>query len=193
MAIISSIVGWIKGHVEIIVAISAAGGALWAGWEAHMTRLDDERPYVYVNQGSLKLTVDKEFVYTVMAPKIEGAGKTPAINVRVAGRCSSDKEHGPTLPLPVYDQKSPGKDGFLIINVPSLANGQTLIEDLQNYCGTKNSATSVPFEYYLDGTVQYDDLYGRHHQTTFCIKSTEFADGKKTPMFPCTDFDATFS
>jgi hypothetical protein len=73
-----------------IVAVVAAGAAVWTGYEARMTRIGDERPYVTMD---LKATLDEAKSARLnkttrtrlhVSSDLTASGRSPARNVQIS-------------------------------------------------------------------------------------------------------------
>lgn len=126
---------------SVFIALAAAAAAIWSGYEAHVARIADDRPF-------LSADVDDLSDYMVL----HSLGKTPAVNIEAV--CLIDEneqkvdwqrvEH----PQVVHRHLSlfPGQtDGFPCERLPF------------------HSVNEVRY-----GMVKYKDPEGRSYQTPFC-------------------------
>jgi hypothetical protein len=153
-----------------VVAVAAAVGALWSGYEAHQTRIEDERPYIRTefagfaleNSHDLKAPGDNTPDSASQAPhiKLNVFGKSPAIGVDVLSSC----------------EYSNGKD----------IETENDIEDLGFIFPSENRTITCkparkPYQAVrVFGVVSYTDVHDKDYRTPFC-----FAE-KEVNVEPCT-------
>jgi hypothetical protein len=159
--------GCIKIHVKawkdtyeciaFFAAIFIAGTAVWQIWETSETRTLDERAWV----GAIEITpVISEEGSRYYQVKFKNTGKTPAINVApIVGAYLSEKE------IPTKDEcpktpshvglLQPGADGFVTTKTHPLS--PLAVSEIQR--GSN---------YFVAGTIWYDDIFSRTHWSQFC-------------------------
>lgn len=138
------------------VAVLAAIAALWSGYEAHETRIADERPF---------LAVDTTYVgtspyYDNFQSKIVAFGKSPARRISVICDFVADDEAEHALWKPPKNDWSP--------TYPYLLPGRSI--DI--YCGVIHGNPNDGDLMTELGVVSYYDENNTHYQTPFCFLLT---------------------
>jgi hypothetical protein len=144
------------------VAVVAAAAAIWSGYEAHQTRIDDERPFI--TPGPAEQLHPSPFVrIQIMNNGKSAAKKVHAICVNAVETPGSEVQWRPELP------GAPSNFPFLLpttwvkFNCPLTS---------QNNLPDRGTAVEL-------GVVEYQDVRGNRYQTPFCY----------TFAFPYTDID----
>jgi hypothetical protein len=147
-------------NIGLVVAIAAATIALWSAKIQRDALQLDERPYLKVSFERIEPKRDQRHPtpswsgYDAHAV-VEVSGKTPAFNVSARGSC---------VPEHLLDKQ--GTDNGLTWRLwPFLFNEkQTLNCHVEHDLPNGDLPRNVPFNL----TIQYDDIFKRHHLTTFC-------------------------
>jgi hypothetical protein len=168
--------------VSTFVAIMAAGAAFWSGYEAHKTRLDDERPFVAVDTSpdtdNVKMPLRDRNHFLPM--RVSSFGKTPARNVRLVCVLTEDNDATPILWPPKNLPKDPALTVPYILPTRGVnTNCPVIFNSVPDQ--TTNTAGMIRLGY-----VEYDDERGTHYVTPFC---TLIYSQPQTPTAgsPCPD------
>jgi len=168
-----------------MVAIVAAFAAVWSGYEAHVTRIEDERPFIAVDiTDSVESSQPSITDFFPAHARIVGFGKTPAENL--VATCAivprsretkiswSPKNQYPKLTFP------------FVLPSRSLPLPCTIAGDPKT-----TGATGAPgqFQYIEFGVVEYQDDAGRAYQTPFCQVITLNGGGAPYKSDPPADID----
>jgi hypothetical protein len=170
----------IVGIASAIIALAAAGAAWWTGYEAHLTRVEDERPYLRVRFSgveNMQVHTIKSESHNLDEPVIEisAFGKTPATGVIVNAQCLSttrlhllDPDRSRTFPI----ERVPGT----IFPTESMK-----IPCFDDYTAPHLGSEELVFH----GIVTYTDLGGRRYETPFCyIRSLNTIDFEDCTIEP---------
>ena len=133
--------------------------------EMQKTRELDERAWVVPGITHAQLLIDTnsgEAGGVIFRVHFKNTGRTPAINVVPVIGEFSDITNIPmadVYPNPVYNSMllAPDEDGIT-------ATRSDIKTSLERYQYIKNGG-----QYYLAGTIWYDDIFGKHHWTQYCF------------------------
>ena len=147
----------------VVVGLAAAGAAFWAGYEAHKTRVEDERPYVMTGFGGMD---DETFITgrTAIgkrpAPHVTLSvfGKSPAVNIEMYAHCSVDNSEEPT---PTFDWKRP------IESEPAIFPGKSKTYYCKEIMNIPQTESPPPVRF--QGRIEYHDLSKHLYKTPFCF------------------------
>ena len=168
-------------HVTLassFVAVVAALAALWSGYEAHKTRVDDERPFLAVDvapPGSKEAVVPGTFLSPTLRTHVVAFGKSPSRKIIVT--CAQ---------IRVSDLKSatwkwePSK-AYSTAAFPFLLPGRSAEIACAMLPSSGNGSVPAQFEF---AVVQYEDEAQRAYQTPFCFGIVELA-GTPPIVQPC--------
>jgi hypothetical protein len=136
---------------SVVVAVVAALAALWSGYEAHRTRIDDERPYI-------SAVPSKDPNQINFAVVLQASGRSPALNVRLA--CLA------TVQPDIADWKKIENDSDLgndrVQQNVYLIPGQKMLRA----CAFSEYVKSYDSVVY--GVVLYEDSSHDQYETPFC-------------------------
>jgi hypothetical protein len=138
-----------------LVAVIAALAALWSGYEAHKTRIHDERPFIGVDIAPRRPgeAADPWLVHTT----VTAYGKLPSMNVRVW--CVKIRAQGEETNY-WHPEKS-----YLQYWAPYVLPNHSFA--LQN-CPVVDGASRVQNTVFELVLVEYQDTEGNAYQTPFC-------------------------
>jgi len=142
---------------SVIVAVVATGAAFWSSWEAHKTRVNDERPLLVASPPD-----DPPPPAPFIKIRIKNFGKSSAKNIRVSCKSAIDAPDSPAIwdpkeadsPTDTFPYLQP--EIWVLVDCPSSSAQATL-----------NKATAVEL-----GTIKYEDLEGAPYTTPFCLTFT---------------------
>lgn len=151
----------IVGLVGLIIAVAAAGAAFWSGYEAHQTRIEDERPYIRTefagfspeSAHDLNTPNDKTIENASFTPhvKLNVFGKSPAIEVIALSSCEYSNGTATETESDIQGL------GFIF---PA--------EDRTIPCKpARKPFTAVK----VSGAVSYTDVHGKEYKTPYCFKA----------------------
>lgn len=157
-----------------IIAVIAALTAIWSSYEAHLSRLEDERPYVKVEYSAL---AHERFLDGAPHPSPLGGfgdgmvphikltifGKTPALNISI----DSDCIEGLANDHPAH----PTNDVSYGMLFPSESGDSYCSRYLSGLQPDGSSQLTYLLEYW--GMVHYRDIDGHDHQTPFCFEDDQ--------------------
>jgi len=154
------------------VALAAAAAAFWSGYEAHKTRVDDQRAFLSID--ILPWGPDDKVIQPIADVRVLSTGKSAANNVSINCSTSLDlnmpwRENDPHVHLN-FSYILPNR--FIPIN-----------------CGTIHSPTpEIKQPVITLGLITYYDESRNYHQTPFCfnIIPSRFT---KTTSQPCNNDD----
>jgi len=157
--------------------------------EMRKAREGDQRAWLGISQTTETFTTNPtngERLTVTFNAAFKNTGRTPALNVvPVIGECTDVNS------IPQKDQfPNPVYHSFL---VPPDGGGNVTAT-----YGLTSAATNCPIikidrPFYLAGTIWYDDIFGRHHWTQFCILIQPDFNSAPTPPVHNTCDDAQAS
>jgi len=165
---------------SVFVTLIVAGASIWMGIEAHVTRVQDERPYIRAEFEKIDIASCDRTTGNA-EPKLEDKyekcqspfirlrafGKSPAVNVVVTNQCSS----------------AIGIDGMNSLITTTKASKELIgvlfpAEAGEEFCGHRLDALNNADEYKNQivtvgtwGVITYDDVEKHHYQTPYCFLS----------------------
>ena len=161
----------------VFIAICAAGAALWSGYEAHRTRIQDERPYMRAQFAG----VSKETFFPTHAKESQQIF-TPHLKLTEFGRT-------PSTDIRVYMICSTGKPFDLDMHLTEVVQQMFPSDILSEYCHDdphiimdKDKAIGIV---YLRGVVFYEDMDRRKYQTPFCYEWSVGTDNSQESVTNC--------
>ena len=148
-------------NLGVIVALVAACAALWSGYEAHRTRVDDDRAYVnavptnfkFVQEAGQKRRAEVHFNILVV-------GKTPAYDVEIGTTCTLGNHH-PAPPKPVELVRS------MLLQETVKWGCIAIAEKEEDFRSTY---------LHVAGTLSYRDIFRDRHCLPFCFVSDRAND-----------------
>jgi hypothetical protein len=157
-----------------VVAVLAALAALWSGYEAHKTRIDDERPFIAVDVVPVSETPSELGPPAINT--ISAFGKTPARNIKVS--CISYPD---PLESRIQWKSVTSPDN---VQYPFLLPSRSIrilcpLSKLEH--DSYNPSTLYP--YYTElGIVEYSGANNDKYLTPFCVT---MMTGKDAIVIPC--------
>jgi len=158
------------------VAVVAAAAAMWTGYEAHLTRVEDERPYIRAEfMGVAPETVvsaDGKSSERFLTPhvKLIGIGKTPAEDAMVELKCYTSPLAQSLELAYSYEQVFPEDQHVIYCQT----NPQIHMADEKPDGGVM-----------VSGSVSYNDVEGRKYKTVFCYYWTAQRDERPEHTEDC--------
>ena len=141
----------------------------WGAWEAHKTRINEERPFI---------GVEVPAVAERTASVLKVSGKTPALRVHVLCETVQREEQINWDNLGRDDQNSSHQyPYFLPTDSQEFSCFVPQNLDYQPALGENTK--------YVYGVIKYDQDNGDRHQTPFCVKKTISADGSSVTIDHC--------
>jgi hypothetical protein len=156
LALIVAIILGFQGY-EMLKATKAAEGQIS---EIQEDRNLDERAWVTESHVGIEQSQIGDSVYFKLT--YENTGRTPALNVEsMIGATTSrtninEQDKFPDPPLNAGIVR-PGGSGFCFTDPIPIANVQSI------YKGSSS---------YVYGTIWYDDIFGKHHWSQYCLQTT---------------------
>ena len=179
---------------SVFVTLIVAGASIWMGFEAHESRVQDERPYVRAEfekidiapcdrtTGNAESKLDDEYE-SCQAPyiRLRAFGKSPAVNVVVTSQCSSGIGILNSSSLQTTAKYSKNPIGVLFpAEVGEEFCGHRL-DALNNANQLKNQVVTVV----TWGIIFYDDVEKHHFQTPYCF--TTMLSGQRIDTNACSN------
>jgi hypothetical protein len=163
-----------------VVAVIAAIAALWSGYEAHETRIAEERPFLAVDV-TLPSAEDKLWIPVRGSPaffrtKISAFGKSPARNVEVT--CESY----PALLGNKVVWPPDKNEGNLTTKFPFILPGRTMLVGCPYTKGIAESERGELISQY--GLVEYTDDSDTVYRTPFCVVAVQDKDDPRVTQCP---------
>jgi hypothetical protein len=143
-----------------VVAVIAAIAALWSGYEAHQTRVSDERPFLAVDfkQDDSGTSSNPDSLFPAFQMSLVAFGKTPAKQVQV--RCEMQIDNEKKM---VWDNGY----GYKKFSFPYILPSRSVLI----FCPLKDWPDSQKGDirnYVILGVAKYEDETKREYLTPFC-------------------------
>lgn len=148
-----------------VVAVVAAIAALWSGYEAHKTRVQDERPFLAVDvvpPGKDDVVIPVTPLNSNARTHVVAFGKTPAKDIHVT--CASVRQNAPAAMWKPNAHYSSSRFTYILPG-----------RFVEIFCSMQTDPpvdTTAP-EFEL-GLVQYRGEDGTSYQTPFCYQFIQF-------------------
>ena len=159
---------WTKDHLWIVIGAVGAAAAAAAAYDQGTISADTEHRQLRAYLGIIPLSDKQEDVGRVA---LKNFGLTPASNVRIFGE--SKPIGGPLLGeqlerlITVVDaQAKLSQVVFPSDSIPWEFGADSLIDSQKIQWNTMPSAA-----FYTYGRLDYEDVFGKQHQTRFCVFS----------------------
>ena len=147
----------------VVISLCAAGAAFWSSYEAHETRIEDERPFI----GAELAPPDASAEQINKTAIIKSFGKTPALKVRTVCLLSPTEENVHWKYLdPLKDNQTfqfDKLDSFPYM----LPNHQELVQCPESLAPQTSVIDQTLFTIY--GRVTYQSMSGQEYETPFCL------------------------
>jgi len=150
-----------------VVAVIAAIAGVWTGYEAHQTRIEDERPFIAVDFTPDPTTAQMDLIDQLhfFDTHLVSTGRTPARKVQFTCGMIPTSSGGQTPKWPLQ-----GLDPRQFTTLPYLLPGHSQQVSCQQ---VPNFAHPIPYESVTGltrlGEINYQDLHGNHFCTPFCV------------------------
>jgi hypothetical protein len=165
---------------SVFVTLIVAGASIWMGFEAHETRVQDERPYVRAEfekidiapcertTGNAEAKLDDNYE-ECQAPyiRLRAFGKSPAVNVVVTNQCSSGIGIDSATSFDITTKPSKNPVGTLFPAEVGEEFCDHRLDALNHASENKNQVVTVS----TWGIIFYDDVEKHHFQTPYCFVS----------------------
>jgi hypothetical protein len=174
-----------RENIAIIISLFAMAFTGWQVWEAHLSLSLGNRPYVGLENISVKYHFDSSDQAGVwetgrVTADFKVYGNTPAVNLVLRQGCALvDREwYFDTEPgLPKVDRVS----DLPSVIMPSSSRTVLCTAEIPGHQLKGNYAAAI-----FAGQVKYEDIFKNKHTTEFCYWGAFFRDDKEsTTLKPC--------
>jgi hypothetical protein len=163
---------------SVAVAVIAACAAVWSCYEAHETRVEDERPYILTEFAGFKA----ESTHDLAPPNskaIETSSLTPHIKLDVFGKA-------PAIEVIVLSSCSYSTGADLQTERQSEIEGVGFIFPAENRTISCKPARKPYSSVKIFGVVSYTDVHHGDYKTPYCFNAKVGEEDKATPC-PAND------
>jgi hypothetical protein len=170
----------------VVISLCAAGAAIWSSYEAHRTRIEDERPFVAAELAPQDAPPDQIEKVAI----IKSFGRTPALKVSTVCLLSPTEDNVHWKELDSTESSDTFQfervDGFPYM----LPNEQEVIQCPESLAPRRPVIDRTLFTIY--GRVKYQSMTGQKYETPFCLTryKSSTSDSVKTRI--CSDAEKPF-